>query len=129
MLNSDEIEILKKAEEINKKKRKFDKQIKDEQFEKEKYDMYKQELENLCKLKQKCLDKIKNVNKYLEKCKINYIEKNKTEIQNIENKIRNMGEYTGQCLHKKTIKRRKQDFHSYDGYYDYTVCATCGIEL
>jgi hypothetical protein len=105
MLTEEEHEILKQSKiiELKIKKQKQDKELED--FEKAKEKMFYEELDNLNKQKQKCDNKINNINDELQRYKLSYIKKIELERSKIEQCIQDLGNFKGQCLHKKKKAR------------------------
>lgn len=101
MLTDSELDILEKANCILKKKRKIKKENKKNEFDNKKRKVFEDEIDKLLEKKQKFLNEIDNIDKEMEEYKIMTLEGIKYSISKIDQELKNLGEYTGQCLHKK----------------------------
>lgn len=129
MLTKSELDILKRAAHIKKKKMKIEEENEKNEFDNKKRKVFENEKDKLLKKKQNLLNEIDNIDKAMEKYKIVTLKGIKHNITKIDQELKILGEYTGQCLHIKKEMQRRPNFAWYDGCEEYYICSLCKIEL
>lgn len=124
-----EQEILKEADEIKLRRYNAQKEIEEKKIDDLKKSWYATGLNALKDKLRKCDNNLENIDEEVKKFKIGKTESIICERERIEQEIKSLGAYKGQCLHlgakKSTWITDRYDSHG----YEITSCAVCGKSI